>query len=55
VKDQSIVAIGVDETIFGASPEIGNACPGQALAKIRRKRSAKIGPARFDPRNAAAV
>ena len=55
VEHQRVAAVGVDQSIFGASSEARDPRPGQPLAEIDRQCSPKVGSPRLDPLDAPAL
>ena len=51
VKNHRVIAVGMNQAIFGAPTEAGDLCTSQALSKVFRKRAPKIGPARLNARD----
>ena len=50
-----IAAVGVDEAVFGAAAEAGDACSREPLTQILRKGAAQVGAAGFDAGDAPAL
>jgi hypothetical protein len=55
MKDQGVVAIGIDEPVFGSPAKSDDASPGHPLAQVDRKRAPEIGAPRLDIRQAPAI
>ena len=51
MEDHRVAAIGIDQPVFGASPEPGHHGTGESLAEIGGERPAQVGPARLDERD----
>ena len=55
VEYHRVATICVDESIFGTPPQIGDPGTRQPLPKVGRECTAKVGPARLDPPDLAAL
>ena len=55
MEDEGVAAVGLDQPIFGAPAEPGDAGAGQPLAQVGRERPAQVRAAQLDRRDPPAL
>ncbi len=55
VEDHRVVAVGMDQAVFGAAPKPGDSGTRQPLAEVLGKRTSQVRPPHLDPRDPPAI